>query len=69
MYLYFSSVYTILQRFLFGIGWFWVILIGLEIIGENKIICSRSKINLITSVIIISKLYILIQSYQGNYTY
>jgi len=69
MYLYFSSVYTILQRFLYGIGWFWVLLIGLEIIGENKIIRSRSKINLITLLILIAKLYILIQSFKGNYTY
>ena len=62
IYLYFSSIYTILQRFLYGIGWFWVVLIGLGIIGENKIIHSRSKINLITLAILISKLYVLIQS-------
>lgn len=61
-FLYFLiTQYGQYSRMFFGLGWFWVALLGIQLIGEVKLIQSSTKINIFCSVICLSKLVTLFQ--------
>ncbi len=55
-YLLISIQYTLFQRIFFGMGWFWLIIIGLNVLGEEKILKSKNKINFVCITLVGMKL-------------
>tara|TARA_B100000212_G_scaffold341268_1_gene323963 strand:- start:160 stop:1101 length:942 start_codon:yes stop_codon:yes gene_type:complete len=59
LYLSISQEPTV-TRIFFGAGWFWAIIIGIQLIGEKKLLKKKSLINAISYSIISIKIIILI---------
>ena len=62
IYLIFSINVTIFKRLYFGIGWFWIIILGFQILGEDKIFKSKKIINSASIFLTATKIFTIIQS-------
>ena len=60
-YLLFSINLTIVKRLFFGVGWFWLVIIGFQIIGDKDIFKSSQRITLISIFLVSFKVFILFQ--------
>ena len=52
---------VIITRILYGAGWFWAVIIGIQLIGEKQILKKRQLINLISYSMVLIKIFILAQ--------
>lgn len=66
--LFFSAIYlivsinvTIYKRLFFGIGWFWLIIVGFQILGDYKILKSKKLINSASFILTAMKIFTFLQ--------
>ena len=57
VYLYGGMKYSLVSRIFFGMGWFWLVIIGLSVIGEKRIFLSKSIINIVSLLMMSAKIF------------